>query len=111
MENNIEIKDKDEKVMVFHFALRSVGYNVSYNDAELAYNTFKATEKKGGDIDLLDLMRIKEQHHNKWTKYFNNKENKLELAFRAGYVSACNEESYDKGLKKFIDNAEKLVKG
>lgn len=74
MERKVKISDYEEKQHIMLTALNLVGIPVDYITVDLIHSTLLKLTKKGGNMDILDAVSIKESHAKRWETYFKQKE-------------------------------------
>ena len=71
MEKKVKIKDYQEKQHLMLIALNMVGFNVDYVNVDLINSVLLKLSEKGGKMDMLDAINIKNSHEIKWQNYFD----------------------------------------
>lgn len=74
MERKVKISDYEEKQHIMLTALNLVGIPVDYITVDLIHNVLLKLTEKGGNMDILDAVMLKEAHAKKWDTYFKQKE-------------------------------------
>jgi hypothetical protein len=74
MERKVEIADYEEKQHMMLVALNMAGLAVDYVTVDLIHSTLLKFTEKGGNMDMLDAVVVKETHAKKWDNYFKQKE-------------------------------------
>jgi hypothetical protein len=74
MSRKVEIADYEEKQHMMLVALNMAGLAVDYVTVDLIHSTLIKFTEKGGNMDMLDAIGVKESHEKKWDKYFKQKE-------------------------------------
>jgi hypothetical protein len=69
-ERKVRISDYEEKQHIMLAALNLVGIPVDYITVDLIHNILLKLTEKGGNMDILDSVMIKEAHEKKWDNYF-----------------------------------------
>jgi hypothetical protein len=71
MEKKVKIKDYQEKQHLMLIALNMIGFNVDYVNVDLINSVLLKLSEKGGKMDMLDAINIKNSHEIKWQNYFD----------------------------------------
>ena len=74
MSNKVEISDYEEKQHLMLVALNMAGLAVDYVTVDLIHSTLLKFTEKGGKMDMLDAVIVKETHAKKWDNYFKQQE-------------------------------------
>lgn len=74
MTEKVKISDYEEKQHIMLAALNLVGIPIDYITVDLIHNVLLKLTEKGGNMDLLDAVMLKETHAKKWDAYFNKNE-------------------------------------
>lgn len=74
MERKVEVQDYEDKQHLMMIALNMSGLAVDYITVDLIHSTLLKLTEKGGQMDILDVAVLKENHEKKWKAYFKNKE-------------------------------------
>jgi hypothetical protein len=74
MERNVKIADYEDKQHLMLAALNMAGLAVDYVTADLIHSTLLKLTEKGGNMDILDAVVVKETHAKKWEEYFKKQE-------------------------------------
>lgn len=69
MNQTVRPADKNPAVSILSVALRGVGVPASYVSADLVYRVNKLLERKGGEGDLKDLVKVQNEHRQYWMDY------------------------------------------
>ena len=79
MEGKVKISDYEEKQHQMLVALHMAGLNIDYVAVDLIHSTLLKLTEKGGNMDMLDAVAVKESHYKKWHIYFKEQENESSL--------------------------------
>jgi hypothetical protein len=75
MERNVKIADYEDKQHLMLAALNMAGLAVDYITVDLIHSTLLKLTEKGGNMDILDAVVVKETHAKKWEEYFKKQNN------------------------------------
>jgi hypothetical protein len=75
MSEKVEIADYEDKQHLMLVALNMTGLHVDYITVDLINSTLLKLTEKGGNMDILDAVMVKESHNKKWSTYFEKKNN------------------------------------
>jgi hypothetical protein len=74
MERKVKIADYEEKQHLILAALNLVGIPVDYITVDLIDKVLVKFAEKGGQLNIMDAVEIKEEHARKWDTYFRKEE-------------------------------------
>jgi hypothetical protein len=74
MERKVKIADYEEKQQLILAALNLVGIPVDYITVDLIDKVLVKFAEKGGQLNIMDAVEIKEEHARKWDTYFRKEE-------------------------------------
>jgi hypothetical protein len=74
MERKVKIADYEEKQHLILAALNLVGIPVDYITVDLIDKVLVKFAEKGGQLNIMDAVEIKEEHAVKWDTYFRKQE-------------------------------------
>lgn len=72
----VKFEDRKNDVRHLHMAMRIIGYDIRYDQAELVHKAVKLLKKTKGNTTLKDMAKLTAEHFKKWEEYFEKNKKK-----------------------------------